>query len=119
MSVSNGVNLCDPPPPTSTSRVHRRHHVIGVPRLPRFSRSSASVYYTERKPKNKKRGRPGNEASKQASRLWHASQLVLNKDQTTYIHEAKTLKGLAGSVALYIHQTRYVYAVLFLHYSYR
>jgi len=32
------------------------------PGLPRFSRSSASVYYTERKPKNKKRGRPGNEA---------------------------------------------------------
>ena len=26
-------------------------------------RSSASVYYTERKPKNKKRGRPGNKAS--------------------------------------------------------
>ena len=25
-----------------------------------------SVYYTERKPKNKKRGRPGNEASKMA-----------------------------------------------------
>ena len=33
------------------------------PGLPRFSRSSASVYYTERKPKNKKRGRPGNEAT--------------------------------------------------------
>ena len=33
------------------------------PGLPRFSRSSASVCYTERKPKNKKRGRPGNEAS--------------------------------------------------------
>ena len=33
------------------------------PGLPRFSRSSASVYYTERKPKNKKRGRPGNEAN--------------------------------------------------------
>ena len=32
------------------------------PGLPRFSRSSASVYYTERKPKNKKWGRPGNEA---------------------------------------------------------
>ena len=31
--------------------------------LPRFSHSSAPVYYTESKPKNKKRGRPGNEAS--------------------------------------------------------
>ena len=33
------------------------------PGLPRFSRSSASVYYTECKPKNKKQGRPGNEAN--------------------------------------------------------
>ena len=33
------------------------------PGLPRFSCSSASVYYTERKLKNKKWGRPGNEAS--------------------------------------------------------
>ena len=30
--------------------------------FPVFRRSSASMYYTERKPKNKKRGRPGNEA---------------------------------------------------------
>ena len=37
------------------------------PDLPRFSRSSASVYYTERKPKNKKRGRPGNEAIKKVT----------------------------------------------------
>ena len=28
-----------------------------------FLYSSASVYYTERKPKNKKQGRPGNEAN--------------------------------------------------------
>ena len=27
--------------------------------------SSASVYYTEHKPKNKKRGRPGNEARRE------------------------------------------------------
>ena len=39
--------------------------LASFPGLPRFSRSSASVYYTERKPKNKKRGRPGNEA-----RVW-------------------------------------------------
>ena len=44
-------------------------HVASFPGLPRFCslvcvlRSSASMYYTERKPKNKKRGRPGNEAS--------------------------------------------------------
>ena len=43
----------------TTSRPPDVIHVIGVPR---FSRSSASVYYTERKP-NKKRGRPGNEAN--------------------------------------------------------
>ena len=37
------------------------------PGLPRFFalQFSASMYYTERKPKNKKRGRPGNEASVQ------------------------------------------------------
>ena len=33
------------------------------PGLSHFSRSSTSVYYTERKPKNKKRGSPGNEAT--------------------------------------------------------
>ena len=38
-------------------------HVMVRPGLPHFSRSSASVYYTEHKTKNKKRGRPGNKAS--------------------------------------------------------
>ena len=38
-------------------------HLASTRRRSRFSRSSASVYYTERKPKNKKRGRPGNEAT--------------------------------------------------------
>ena len=33
------------------------------PGLPRFSHSSVAVYYTECKPKNTKRGRPGNEAN--------------------------------------------------------
>ena len=46
---------------TSTSRPPDIIHVISV--LPRFSCSSASMYYTEWKPKNKKRGRPGNKAS--------------------------------------------------------
>ena len=54
---------CGPFPPyvhlASTSRPPDVIHVIGVPRPSRFSRSSASVYYS--KPKNKKRGRPGNE----------------------------------------------------------
>ena len=39
-----------------------------VPRPPPFFVRRASVYYTERKPKNKKRGRPGNEA--RSERLW-------------------------------------------------
>ena len=56
------IGHCPLPPPTSTSRPPDVIHMIGVPR-PRFSRSSASMYYTERKPKNKKRGRPGNEAT--------------------------------------------------------
>ena len=47
-----------------TNKVRALKSTSGLlfPGLPRFSRSSASVYYTERKLKNKKRGRPGNEA---------------------------------------------------------
>ena len=45
------------------------------PGLPRFSCSSASVYYTERKSKNKKRGRPGNEARSFAQTLPRGSVL--------------------------------------------
>ena len=46
-----------------------RFALASFPGLPRFrsteaeERSSASMYYTERKPKTKKRGRPRNEAS--------------------------------------------------------
>ena len=47
--------------------------LASFPGLPRFSRSSASVYYTERKPKNKKWGRPGNEATKTLQK--HSPQL--------------------------------------------
>ena len=62
------------PPPTSTSRPPDLIHVIVFPRPSPFSRSSASVYYTERKPKNKKRGRPGNEATSDASEnFWNAA----------------------------------------------
>ena len=43
------------PPPHVHLTSTRRHSVF--PGLPRFSRSSASVYYTERKPKNKKTGK--------------------------------------------------------------
>ena len=53
----------DPSSPTSTSRPLDVIHVTGVPRPSLFFAPSASVYYTERKPKNKKRGRPGNEAT--------------------------------------------------------
>ena len=51
------------PPYLRPTRVHLTSHTWWMkPGLPRFSRPSASVYYTERKPKNKKWGRPGNEA---------------------------------------------------------
>ena len=44
-------------------RVHLMSHTWWMrPGLPCFSRSSTSVYYTERKLKNKIQGRPGNEA---------------------------------------------------------
>ena len=51
-------------PPTSTSRPPDVIHLIGVPRPSPFFALFRSVYYTERKPKNNKRGRPGNEANK-------------------------------------------------------
>jgi len=48
------------PLPLRPPRVHLTSHTWWMrPGLPHFSCSSASVYYTERKPKNKKRGRPG------------------------------------------------------------
>jgi len=54
---------CCAPPPLRPHRVHLTSYTwLMRPGLPRFLRSSASVYYTERKLKNKKRGRPGNEA---------------------------------------------------------
>ena len=48
-----------------TNRVRALKSTSGLlfPGLPRFSRPYDSVYCTERKPKNKKRGRPGNEGS--------------------------------------------------------
>ena len=49
---------------------HLTYVVAPFPGLPRFlffglrkQKSTASMYHTERKPKNKKRGRPGNEAT--------------------------------------------------------
>ena len=68
-------------------------HVASFPGLPRFcslvcvSRSSASVYYTECKLKNKKRGRPGNEAST------HVHLSIF----TTCIYSAYTLREREGS----------------------
>ena len=47
------------------------------PGLPRFPRSSTSMYYTEHKPKNKKRGRPGNEAISCNLIFLHALQFSL------------------------------------------
>ena len=42
----------------------RPHHVISVPRPSHYLPLSAYlIYYAERKPKNKKQGRPGNEAT--------------------------------------------------------
>ena len=50
------------------------------PGLPRFSHSSASVYYTERKPKSTKRGRPGNEAKNvyQVSVLFYYTVYIIH-----------------------------------------
>ena len=48
------------------------------PGLPRFLRSSASMYYTEHKSKNKKRGRPGNEAN-------YTLYTIIQKEHTNVI----------------------------------
>ena len=69
LTIQSVVFAVGPLPLTSTSRPPRIHrtsvtHVMNETRpSPLFAVSSASVYYTERKPKNKKRGRPGNEAT--------------------------------------------------------
>jgi len=62
MKSSTLFHLIDPHPllPPCVQLTSFRWMLV-FPVLPRFSRSSTSVYYTERKPKNKKRGRPGNE----------------------------------------------------------
>ena len=49
------VYLNADPSPLRPPRVHLRHSRV-FPGLPRFSRSSASVYYTECKSKNENRG---------------------------------------------------------------
>ena len=52
----------DPSPAMSILRPPDIVDVLSVPRPSAFCHSSASVYYTECKLKNKKWGRPGNEA---------------------------------------------------------
>ena len=55
MMKSSTLFELDPSPPTSTLRPPDVIHVMGVQALPCFLCSSA-LYYTERKPKNKKTG---------------------------------------------------------------
>ena len=65
MMKSSTLFECGPLPPYVHLASTRRHsHDRCSQAFPVFLRSSTSVYYTERKPKNKKRGRPGNEARK-------------------------------------------------------
>ena len=54
-------------PPTFTSSPPDVIHMISVP-MP--SHSSAFVHYTERKPKNKTQGMPGNEARDDHDEWW-------------------------------------------------
>jgi len=76
MMKSSALFERGPSPHTSTSRPPDVIHVIGVPRpSPLFC--AASVYYTERKPKNKKRGMPGNEATKMIQKLFASEMVVL------------------------------------------
>ena len=54
------------------SRLPDVTHVMKRPGLPRFSRSSASVYYTERKPKNYNGEGLGTRLSLHVSELYNA-----------------------------------------------
>ena len=73
-----------------------------------FSRSSASVYYPEHKPKNKKTGRPGNEASchvhvllTRASRFWRCAQFFLSLLSAYWVLSTYFLVVLKISVCAY------------------
>ena len=57
------------------------------PGLPRFSCSSASVYYTEHKPKNTKRGKPGNEATV-CTRLFFSHAQEPGNEATNTVYQA-------------------------------
>ena len=64
MMKSSTLFECGPLPPyvhLLSTRCHSHDRCSQA--FPIFRRSSAFVYYTELKPKNTKRGRPGNEAS--------------------------------------------------------
>ena len=73
-----------PFPLTSFSRPPRIHLMSLTwwmrPGLPHFLRCSASVYYTERKPKSTKGGRPGNEAKNvyQVSVLFYYTVYIIH-----------------------------------------
>ena len=82
-------------PPTSTSRPPDVIHMIGVPRPSPFFALFSFMYYTERKPKNKKRGRPGNKASNEVgenkcatatkSWKWHEARPSTHTAALTYL----------------------------------
>ena len=59
-------------------------------RPPIFCCVFCSVYYTERKPKNKKRGRPGNEARLDLQFHMKAFEFTVN-NKVVYIHTLQTM----------------------------
>ena len=71
-------SLVPMPPPFFVWFAFSIIHESGRARKTLFSHSSASVYYTERKLKNKKWGRPGNEASSVMRTLLMSISLFLN-----------------------------------------
>ena len=86
------------PPTTSTDVTHVMDETL-------LSHSSASEYYIERKPKNKKQGRPGNEAT-------HSGIISLVYPTYTFRYYlscvfACTHSGIVSLVYLHVHTFRY------------
>ena len=116
--------------PTSTSRPPDITWQV-FPGLPCFRRSSTSVSYTERNPKNKKRGRPGTKATIVA---WKSLRLrlcashlrnlaitltgklkLVQKELETQIQDARHRRSVSETCTTCTHTTSYWYKLTSLY----
>ena len=80
--------LC--PPRVHLASILHHSHDEWDQAFPVFCCVFCSVYYTERKPKNKKRGRPGNEARLDLQFHMKAFEFTVN-NKVVYIHTLQTM----------------------------